>query len=67
MIQEFTIGPVTTTTTPDVDDDNGLLRLVTTVVEEMEIVILEIVGGLVADSGLPGQHPNGQVDEANLQ
>ena len=41
--------------------------LATTIPEDDEpllVVILEIVGGVVIDRGLPGQQPDGQVDEA---
>ena len=59
-IQEFHKEKLVTTTTPE-DDDNRLLHL-----SQGEDSHLEKVGGVVGDSGLPGQQPDGQVDEAQL-
>ena len=52
-----------TTTTPEDDDTGYYLRLVAT----EGVSHQEMVGGVVGYAGLPGQQPDGQVDEASCQ
>ena len=62
-VQEFHKENLVTTTTP-LDDDKGYyLRLVAT----EGVSHQEMVGGVVGYAGLPGQQPDGQVDEASCQ
>ena len=51
-----------TTTTPEDDDTGYYLRLVAT----EGVSHQEMVGGVVGYAGLPGQQPDGQVDEVLL-